>query len=198
MAGVYQIENAAAAAEAAEILMSLGISIKREAVYAGLKKAVWLGRFEVLSEKPYVIADGAHNEGGAIALRESIDTYFKGKRLIGLAGVFADKDYETILKLLMPYFKRLYTHKPEGSRGLDSGKLAAAAKEIAAQQFLGKETVDAKKSAGNAVEAVEIFDAKTVTEAAKMALKAAAPDDVILSFGSLSTIGALSRYIKKG
>jgi len=102
------------------------------------------------------------------------------------------------LKLLMPYFKRLYTHKPEGSRGLDSGKLAAAAKEIAAQQFLGKETVDAKKSAGNAVEAVEIFDAKTVTEAAKMALKAAAPDDVILSFGSLSTIGALSRYIKKG
>lgn len=48
------------------------------------------------------------------------------------------------------------------------------------------------------MEAVEIFDAKTVTEAAKMALKAAAPDDVILSFGSLSTIGALSRYIKKG
>lgn len=198
MAGVYQIENAAAAAEAAKILMSLGISIKREAVYAGLKKAVWHGRFEVLSEKPYVIADGAHNEGGAIALRESIDTYFKGKRLIGLAGVFADKDYETILKLLMPYFKRLYTHKPEGSRGLDSGKLAAAAKEIAAQQFLEKEAVDAKKNAGNAVEAVEIFDAKTVTEAAKMALKAAAPDDVILSFGSLSTIGALSRYIKKG
>lgn len=118
-----------------------------------------------------MIADGAHNEGGAIALRESIDTYFKGKRLIGLAGVFADKDYETILKLLMPYFKRLYTHKPEGSRGLDSGKLAAAAKEIAAQQFLGKETVDAKKSAGNAVEAVEIFDAKTVTEAAKWHLK---------------------------
>lgn len=147
MAGVYQIENAAAAAEAAEILMSLGISIKREAVYAGLKKAVWHGRFEVLSEKPYVIADGAHNEGGAIALRESIDTYFKGKRLIGLAGVFADKDYETILKLLMPYFKRLYTHKPEGSRGLDSGKTGGCRKRDCSAAVFGKRDCGCRKKA---------------------------------------------------
>lgn len=198
MAGVYQIYNAAAAIEAAEILMDFGIFVSREAVCAGLKKAVWHGRFEVLSEKPYVVADGAHNEGGAMALKESIDTYFRGKKLIGIMGVFADKDYEKILKILLPYFKVLYMHTPEGSRGLDSGKLTDFAKTLAKRQALPQEAVSGEEKAGAVSADIEIIDAKTVTEAAELALRAASPDDVLLSFGSLSTIGALSRYMKKG
>ena len=59
----------------------------------------------MLSVNPYVIVDGAHNEDGAKALAHSIETYFKGKKLIGLMGVFADKDYETILKLIILILK---------------------------------------------------------------------------------------------
>lgn len=181
MPGVYQIYNAAAAVAAATVLRASGISISREAIYAGLKNAVWPGRFEVLSKNPLVIVDGAHNEGGAQALRESIETYFKNKKLIGLMGVFADKDYEKILGILLPYFKVLYTHKPEGGRGLISSALAQSARRMADK--LGVR--------------IQIIETETVSEAAELSAEAASPDDVILSFGSLSTIGQLSRYIKE-
>lgn len=178
MAGMYQMYNASAAVDAAKQLRALGIFITRDAIYEGLRKAQWHGRFEVLSVNPYVIVDGAHNEDGAKALAHSIETYFKGKKLIGLMGVFADKDYETILKLMMPHLKILYTHKPHGDRGLESSALKRVA------EYTGDN--------------VKIVDAGTVIKAYEQARRSATPEDVILSFGSLSTIGELSSYIKKG
>lgn len=178
MCGVYQVYNAAAAAEAAGRLKLLGLKIEEEAVYKGLERAVWPGRFEILQKYPTVIADGAHNPGGAKALKESLDTYFKGKKLIGIMGVFADKDYRKILEILLPDFKVLYTHRPDHTRGLDDGLLKAAAKE-----------------AGSTA---AVYAAGTVEKAAAMALENAKEDDVIISFGSLSTIGHLSRFIRNG
>lgn len=179
MCGVYQVYNAAAAVDAACRLKSAGIKIEREAVYKGLERAVWPGRFEILQRCPLVIADGAHNPGGAKALKESLDTYFHGKKLIGIMGVFADKDYQKILEILLPNFKTLYTHRPKNKRGLDAGLLKEAAQK-----------------APNSLEFVCAAD--TIEEAAGMALENAKEDDVIISFGSLSTIGYLSRFIKNG
>lgn len=180
MAGVYQVYNGAAAVQAALLLEKGGVTIRPEAVYEGLRKARWPGRFEIIAKSPMVIADGAHNPGGAAALAKSIETYFKNQKLIGVMGVFADKDYVRILEQLLPYFKALYTHCPENARGLASKKLAAAAEETARKNGLE----------------VRIIDCGRTQDACRRAFEAAQPSDVIAAFGSLSTVKTVSETFK--
>lgn len=180
MAGIYQVYNAAAAVQAALLLEKGGIPIRPEAIYDGLRAARWPGRFEIIKNKPVVIVDGAHNPGGAAALAKSIETYFKGRKLIGVMGVFADKDYVRILERLLPYFKTLYTHCPKNARGLASNELAAAAKAAALRKGLN----------------VRIIDGGQTEEACKMAFDEAEEEDVIAAFGSLSTVKTVSETFK--
>ena len=69
----------------------------------------WFGRFTCISEWPVFLVDGAHNEDAAKRLRESIEAYFPGRKLIYIMGVFQDKEYEKIIRLTIPYAKCVYT-----------------------------------------------------------------------------------------
>ncbi|MCM1309025.1 MAG: Mur ligase family protein, partial [Butyrivibrio sp.] len=69
--GIYQAANAALALECIDALRARGCGIPEDAVYAGLAKARWFGRFERIGRKPDFIIDGAHNPAGAKALAES-------------------------------------------------------------------------------------------------------------------------------
>ena len=65
MVGRHQAENLKTALATLEILRKSGaVKLDREALYEGLKRARQPGRFEVISEDPLAIIDGAHNEGG--------------------------------------------------------------------------------------------------------------------------------------
>ena len=58
MTGEHQISNLIAALAAIELLRKQRIiKINRSDLYRGLKKAVQIGRFEIISEKPYIILD---------------------------------------------------------------------------------------------------------------------------------------------
>ena len=62
-----------------EVLRKSGaVKLDREALYEGLKRARQPGRFEVISEDPLVIIDGAHNEAGAQALQEKRSCSWQG------------------------------------------------------------------------------------------------------------------------
>ena len=91
-----------------------------------LRKAVWPHRFEVISEKPYLIIDGAHNVAGIKVLAESINTLFPADvyRRIGIMGVFADKDTDGMLKNIKGLFEIIHTVTAPGKRGMDAGALA--------------------------------------------------------------------------
>lgn len=65
--GAYQRENACTAIAACRQL-----GLPADAIARGLARTVWPGRFEVLSEEPFVVADGAHNVAGMRALRASL------------------------------------------------------------------------------------------------------------------------------
>ena len=43
--------------------------------------------FSCIGEAPVFILDGAHNEDAALKLKESVEAYFPGRRLIGIMGV---------------------------------------------------------------------------------------------------------------
>ena len=72
MLGRHQIENAGLAVMVAQLLYTyFGVIIEEKHIQEGLKHAYWPGRFEILSQNPTIIMDGAHNEEG---MRSFIDT----------------------------------------------------------------------------------------------------------------------------
>lgn len=95
--GRHQAKNAALAIEAAwELRKSHPIS--REHVYRGLAGTEWPGRLQVLSEKPLVLVDGAHNPGGMEALAE----FLREVKKECLRVVFAASHDKAIENMLPP------------------------------------------------------------------------------------------------
>ncbi len=97
LSGIYQVRNALTAIEALRLLPSLGHPMREEAIAAGLASARFPARFEVLSERPPILLDGAHNRSGMDALAENIDFYYPNRPLLYLCGMLRDKNPEDAL-----------------------------------------------------------------------------------------------------
>nr|BAL60084.1 FolC bifunctional protein [Candidatus Acetothermum autotrophicum] len=97
--GSYQIPNAVLALEAARALGERAIT--EEAIWAGLAKARWPGRMELLGKKPYVMLDGAKNPAGVRALRTALAP-LEYERLILIFGVSDRKDAEAMIREIVP------------------------------------------------------------------------------------------------
>ncbi len=174
LAGACQIENAALAVEALEALKDLGYEIPERALQKGLAGTVWKGRFAVIAQNPLFILDGAHNRDAADRLRESIELYFPGRRLIYIMGVLADKEYDYIAGRLAPLAAQIFTvETPDNLRALPARALAEAV----------------------APYNPHVQAAESLAEAGKLAREAAGPEDVIIAFGSLSYLGELNRLV---
>ncbi|MBQ3058169.1 MAG: bifunctional folylpolyglutamate synthase/dihydrofolate synthase [Clostridia bacterium] len=96
--GKHQIENSLIVVETVK---SCGINIGDETVKTALANTHFPARLEAVSKKPLIIIDGAHNPDGATALAEFLKGY-KGKAS-AIIGVMKDKDYETVLRVCLPY-----------------------------------------------------------------------------------------------
>lgn len=175
MTALYQVDNAVLALEAAEVLQSLGWNIKREHVYEGLGQAVWGGRFTRVMDCPEFYIDGAHNEGAAARLKETLEARFAGRRIIYIMGVLADKEYDKIAGITAPLAERIITITPDNPRALQAELLA--------------ETVS--RFHGN------VAAAESLEEAVSTAIHAAGEDGVIIAFGSLSYLGDLLKVVEK-
>ena len=123
--GMYQPRNASIVINAVEILRKSGVNISDNALRNGLKKAVWHGRFEIISRDPLMIFDGAHNPQGISSAVESIKAYFGDKKVYLLTGVLRDKDYTSIAKDLSRIASKAFTLTPDSPRALSSKEYAA-------------------------------------------------------------------------
>lgn len=121
MPGLYQVENACLAIECVE---RMGDSVTEEQIRHGLEHAVWRGRFEVIQEDPYVVADGAHNPDGMKYFLQSVNTYFEREEKVAVMGVFSDKDYTAMIRLFGDTFSKIYTVSPPSERALPAEVLA--------------------------------------------------------------------------
>ncbi|MBI2958527.1 MAG: bifunctional folylpolyglutamate synthase/dihydrofolate synthase, partial [Chloroflexi bacterium] len=59
--GEHQMENAACAVAALEVLAEQGGRITAESISSGLASVAWPGRLQVLGNRPWLVCDGAHN-----------------------------------------------------------------------------------------------------------------------------------------
>lgn len=172
MVGRHQAENLKTALATLEILRRSGaVKLDREALYEGLKRARQPGRFEVISEDPLVIIDGAHNEAGAQALQETMAQHFAGKKILLVAGILADKEIDSIVKFLTKITDHIIVTEPDNPRKLAAEKLAEHVADF-----------------GVAAEAVSDVEA-----AVHRAKELADGYDVILFAGSLYLIGDVRR-----
>lgn len=172
MVGCHQAENLKTALATLEILRKSGaVKLDREALYEGLKRARQPGRFEVISEDPLVIIDGAHNEAGAQALQETMAQHFAGKKILLVAGILADKEIDSIVKFLTKITDHIIVTEPDNPRKLAAEKLAEHVADF-----------------GVAAEAVSDVEA-----AVHRAKELADGYDVILFAGSLYLIGDVRR-----
>ena len=174
LAGSYQTENAVLALEALRILDERGYHTTLEQRKEGLWATRWNGRLTIIHRDPLFIVDGAHNPAAADMLEDSVRKYFKDRRLFFIMGVFKDKDYPYIIRKLCPYAEQILAiETPDNPRALPAEELAKAIRPYNAN-------VRAEKNIPRAVE--ELFEM-------------AGKDDVILSFGSLSFIGEITRIV---
>ncbi|MCM3725304.1 bifunctional folylpolyglutamate synthase/dihydrofolate synthase [Neobacillus cucumis] len=101
MIGQHQTENAALAVLAADFLNQAGYKVTEDSIRTGLKEAYWPGRFEILSEKPLVIIDGAHNEEGITALVSELTSRYKGRKNIQIVfAALSDKKLDAMIAML--------------------------------------------------------------------------------------------------
>ena len=133
MTGRHQIDNAVCALTVLKVLEKQdNIKISDEDLYAGLKKARQYGRFEVmtdLDEKPVIIIDGAHNIDGATALRKSMESLCKDKKVLMAIGMLADKDVNGIIGEFTKITKDFVITEPDNPRKLTADKLAVLLEE---------------------------------------------------------------------
>ncbi|MEH7375648.1 bifunctional folylpolyglutamate synthase/dihydrofolate synthase [Neobacillus drentensis] len=101
MIGQHQTENAALAVMAAQFLNQKGsFLITEQAIRTGLKKAYWPGRFEIVSESPLVIIDGAHNEEGITALTHELSTRYQDRSIQIVFAALSDKKLDQMIAKL--------------------------------------------------------------------------------------------------
>lgn len=125
MTGRHQVENAVAALSALSIMEERGdIKLDRNALLRGLKSARQPGRFEVFQRETLFITDGAHNEDGARALQETVNSLFKDKKILMIVGVLADKDVRKMADQFEKITDTFIVTEPESPRRLAAEKLA--------------------------------------------------------------------------
>jgi dihydrofolate synthase/folylpolyglutamate synthase len=154
--GCCQMENAATAVAALEVLSEKGFNITPLAIKKGMAQVKWPGRFQVLKEKPLIIVDGAHNVLSVCELKKSLlyyyNDYFRqegvqsGIEKILVFGASADKDIKGMIAELAPLFDKIIVTRSKHPRSMDIALL----KEECNNSGIGVE------SAGDVSKAIEL------------------------------------------
>jgi dihydrofolate synthase/folylpolyglutamate synthase len=162
--GDFQRENAEVALTTLA-LVARRFALSVAAVRDGLARVRWPGRLEVVSRRPLVVLDGAHNPAGIARLARALPEVTGDRPLLLVFAVMADKSWETMLEPLLPRVTRVLATRV-GRRGADPALLAA--------------------TLGPRVPVETIADPRAAVRAA---LAGAAPNEAVLVTGSLFLVG---------
>ncbi len=175
MQGNFQLDNAACAVAAVEILPDF--DIPESAICKGLLNAHIPGRMEVVQRDPTVILDGAHNPEKMKAVCQLVEQNYHNQPKIVVLALKSDKAAEDVLpsvlkgtkKLILTHFLIKGLWEP-----MDAQYLAELSRQIAPD--------------------VDIQVIVDPLEAIEQAVTQAEIDDLILVTGSLYLVGDVREY----
>jgi dihydrofolate synthase/folylpolyglutamate synthase len=162
--GRHQAANAAVALAALAELQGRGFQISPSAIREGLAGVSWPARVELISRRPAIVVDAAHNRASVEALVQVLTESFSvGRRLLVFATT-QEKDIRGMLATLLPQFDAvIFTRYSNNPRAVPPQELAAVAEELTGRSY---------PVVANAVEAWQEM------------VKAATPDDLVCVTGS--------------
>ncbi|MCS7336915.1 MAG: bifunctional folylpolyglutamate synthase/dihydrofolate synthase [Verrucomicrobiae bacterium] len=164
--GWHQRMNAAVAVATVRALQHK-LPVSESSVRTGLMTVQWPGRMQLVEVGPSkrFVLDGAHNSGGATALRAALEEHFPEAKPTLILGVMQDKDWDLMCEILAPVAGRIICARINSPRSADPTKLAAASKRT-------NPTAEVR-----------------TCESLADALRAAEPDQFVVVAGSLYLIG---------
>ncbi len=187
--GNCQAQNAALAIEVIEQLRACGWDIANDALASGIDKACLPGRFEVIGFDPLTIVDGAHNPQGAYSLAQTLaeltDMHAE-MRVVFVMSVLADKNYPEMIRAVLPFARAFITCEPQNDRALDAEVLACAIEDEIA--FSEDDLSDAST--------ITVEARPTSLAAMSRARESAGTDDIVVAFGSLYSVAAMTDAVK--
>ncbi|MGA3084681.1 MAG: folylpolyglutamate synthase/dihydrofolate synthase family protein [Thermodesulfobacteriota bacterium] len=164
--GDHQIKNAGLALAVVELLQEK-YPVPDGKIRAGLSKVSWPGRMEVLSERPWIVLDGAHNPRAMRVLAAALLKVFSFKKLLIVFGMMKDKNIKQTLNCLIPLAGKIILTRAEYDRSADPEYIKRVIKD-------------------NRRPTLVVPD---ISLAVNQALQEAGPEDLILITGSLFVVG---------
>ena len=164
--GQHQLENAATAVAALEVLVEKGFHISGDSITKGLAQVDWPGRLQVLNRRPLILVDGAHNPDSARKLKQSLEQYFDFDRAILIIGVSSDKDIAGIVTELASLFDKVIVTHSAHPRAMATAPIVAEFSQ----------------------HGVEAQEADDISTALSLALTLAGEKDLICVTGSLFVV----------
>jgi dihydrofolate synthase/folylpolyglutamate synthase len=173
MAGKHQITNAALALGVVDLLLQEGLSISDQAIYSGIAETRWPGRLEIVSKKPFILLDGAHNPAATRALKRFLEDAFHVERLVMIVGILTDKAWKPMLRELASVADTVILTRPQYERAADPHKLAAFMRNLSR----------------------DIVVEPHLPDAVSLALDVVGEDGAVCITGSLYTVGDAKAYL---
>jgi dihydrofolate synthase/folylpolyglutamate synthase len=131
---LYQVRNAALAAAAVRLLLG---DLDEAAARQALAATAVPGRLQLVAERPLVLADGAHNPDGVRTLAQSLAAVRMPRPTVGVIAIMRDKDYASMLRVLLPLLDALVCTQASEPRSLTAPELTSAAVSVAGDGALG-------------------------------------------------------------
>jgi septum formation protein len=148
------------------------LGLDAEVMRRSLKELQWASRLEIISQKPMIVLDGAHNEEGMLALKKTLESLWPDKHITLLIGMLSNKEWEKCSNILWPFVDKVIVTRPPYGNTKDWVKLAERAEKV------GK------------IVRVE----SNVPRAFEKALSMTGPDEMLLVTGSLYMTAVARRY----
>jgi dihydrofolate synthase/folylpolyglutamate synthase len=116
--GQHQMDNAATAVAALEVLAERGFNISAADIIDGLAQVSWPGRLQILNHHPLLVVDGAHNADAARRLKKSLEQYFSFAQAILVIGASSDKDIAGVVSEMFSFFGKVIVTRSRHPRAM--------------------------------------------------------------------------------
>jgi dihydrofolate synthase/folylpolyglutamate synthase len=175
--GKHQLINATLAVSLIDVLIkSNQMRVKSEDIKKGLYNTVWPGRFEIVSQSPLIVLDGAHNDASVRTLRQTLEENYPDKNITIILGISRDKDIKGICRELAPIGKRFILTKADNPRAFNP------------EEVLSYMSIYKPKES--------IIAANNIKEALSLAAQEIDTDSLIVVTGSLFLVGEARDILK--
>ena len=128
--GEHQRDNATTAVATLHAVRSQ-LAVPSAAIQRGLSTVDWPGRLQVLSERPLIVLDGAHNGASAEALRRALRDEFRFDRLLLVLGISEGKDARGVVSALAPDAEAVYLTRAHHERSAAPAELEPLVRSVA-------------------------------------------------------------------